>query len=159
MKDKGSFKISTGASSILMIFVMLCLTTFSVLSYVTANADNKMTVKSNANIKAYYRADSEAQEILMKIDAALSQVNSEEAFQQVIDLTNAEINGIAVKSETGSPVFSFEIIINSVNKLDIALEAKYLKEQERAVYDILRYKSFSMIEWESDRIPGGIWEG
>ena len=43
-KEKRSFGLSIGSSSILMVFVVLCLTTFATLSLVSANADYKLDV-------------------------------------------------------------------------------------------------------------------
>lgn len=71
MKQHNSPFPGVGASSILMIFVMLCLTTFGVLSYVTADADRKISTKNAESVENYYKAVSAAQAKLQKIDAEL----------------------------------------------------------------------------------------
>lgn len=71
MKTKRKFKMGVGMSSMLMIFVVLCLTTFAVLSYVTANADAKLTQKAEQKVTAYYTADSEAQRLIGELDGRL----------------------------------------------------------------------------------------
>lgn len=71
MRRKGNFHLGVGASSILMIFVVLCLTTFGVLSYVTANADNKISTKNAETVENYYAATAIAEQKLQKIDEAL----------------------------------------------------------------------------------------
>lgn len=60
-----------GASSVLMIFVVLFLTTFGLLSLVSAQADLRLTRRTAAAAEAYYRADAKAEEILCAVDAAL----------------------------------------------------------------------------------------
>lgn len=71
MKPKNSFFPGAGASSILMIFVVLCLTVFGVLSYVTANADGKISAKNGESVEAYYSADARVQSRLQQIDSVL----------------------------------------------------------------------------------------
>lgn len=71
MKQKNEFHLSIGTSSILMIFVVLCLTTFGVLSYVTANADYKLSQKNADAVTAYYKADTKLNELLKMIDSQL----------------------------------------------------------------------------------------
>lgn len=75
MKQKNELHLSVGTSSILMIFVVLCLTTFGVLSYVTANADYKLSQKNADAVTAYYQADSKANELLKTIDSQLLLAN------------------------------------------------------------------------------------
>jgi hypothetical protein len=70
-KEKNEFHLTVGTSSILMIFVVLCLTTFGVLSFVTANADYKLSNKNAEAVTAYYQADSKANELLKTIDSEL----------------------------------------------------------------------------------------
>jgi hypothetical protein len=71
MKTKGNFQFSVGGASILMIFVVLCLTAFGILSYVTANADSRISEKNAEAVQNYYKADGKIQEGLKQIDAAL----------------------------------------------------------------------------------------
>ncbi len=71
MKQKGNFQFSVGGASILMIFVVLCLTAFGILSYVTANADSRISAKNAEAVQNYYKADGKIQESLKQIDAVL----------------------------------------------------------------------------------------
>lgn len=68
MKEKSGFQIGTGVTSILMIFVILCLTTFGILSYTSVKADLTLTEKNADHVSAYYEAYSKAQERLSQID-------------------------------------------------------------------------------------------
>lgn len=71
MESKNRIPFSVGGSSILMIFVVLCLTTFGILSYVTANADCRISTKNADTVKNYYEAGAEVQARLEQIDSAL----------------------------------------------------------------------------------------
>ena len=54
----------TGGSSLLVIFSILCLTVFAMLSLSTVKADLRMADASVKAIEEYYRADCEAEAIL-----------------------------------------------------------------------------------------------
>ena len=58
---------TVGGSSILTIFAVLCFIVFALLSLSTAKADNILSAKSIAAVDGYYRADTEAEEILARI--------------------------------------------------------------------------------------------
>ncbi len=86
-KSKG-FGMNVGTSSILLIFVTLCLVSFATLSLVSANADRKLSTKVADRTVAYYNACNKVEESIAGIDATLRQVYSqvegpEEYFTQV----------------------------------------------------------------------------
>ena len=65
-KRKMSFT-TVGGSSILTIFAVLCFVVFALLSLSTAKANSKLTDKSIEAMTNYYKADTEAEDILAKI--------------------------------------------------------------------------------------------
>ena len=74
MNKRGKASFSVGASSILAIFVLLCLITFSALSVVSANADYKLTTKAANTVQNYWTANNHAQQVLADIDEMLSSI-------------------------------------------------------------------------------------
>ncbi len=65
LKKKGpQIGLNIGASSILVVFIVLCLVTFAVLSLVSANADYKLSKRVADRTTSYYLATSEAQKQL-----------------------------------------------------------------------------------------------
>ena len=60
--------VSIGGISVLMVFVMLCLTTFGLLTLATARAEMRLTEKNAQSVTAYYASSSRMQEILAQID-------------------------------------------------------------------------------------------
>lgn len=70
MENKKRVQMPTvGGTSLLVIFAVLCLTTFAVLSIATAEANAGRSRISAEAVKAYYDADLEAEEILSRIRA------------------------------------------------------------------------------------------
>lgn len=72
MKEKYKANLGTGASSILMIFVVLCMTTFGILSLVSARADLNLTKANEKAVANYYKADAQAEQELCALDQALT---------------------------------------------------------------------------------------
>ncbi len=58
---------AVGGSSLLVIFTVLCLTLFAVLSLSSVQADGRLSKASGAAVQAYYTADCEAEEILAQL--------------------------------------------------------------------------------------------
>lgn len=69
--------ISIGSNLIILIFGIVTLTTFAVLSFVSANADSKLAKKSEEAVTAYYKADSVGEELLYKTDTMLKAMAEE----------------------------------------------------------------------------------
>ena len=64
IKKSSKAGMSIGASSILIIFIIVCLVTFAVLSLVSAGADYRLSQKVAERNQSYYNATSAAQEKL-----------------------------------------------------------------------------------------------
>ena len=80
--------VSIGMVSILMIFVVLCLTTFATLSFVSARADLKLSKKASDSVSEYYAADSTAETYLAQIASQLETADS--SWQQTVSLSDTK---------------------------------------------------------------------
>lgn len=76
-KSGPEFHVNVGSSSILLIFVILCLISFATLSIVSANADAKLNRRVAERTAAYYEACNQAQEDIASIDRTLAAVYAE----------------------------------------------------------------------------------
>ena len=86
-KNGPEFHVNVGSSSILLIFVILCLISFATLSIVSANADAKLSRRVVERTTAYNQACNPAQEDIASIDSTLAAVyansfDEEEYFWQ-----------------------------------------------------------------------------
>ena len=92
-----------GASSVLMIFVVLCLTTFGILSLVSAQADLRLTRKSQETVSAYYTADARTEALIAALDTALleacGQAVTQEEYTARIDALLADIAEAALQDD------------------------------------------------------------
>lgn len=71
MASRKSYGANVGSSSILLIFILLCLVSFAALSIVSANADMKLSDKVVSRTTSYYEACNLAEEELSMLDSTL----------------------------------------------------------------------------------------
>ena len=72
MAEKSSRnKVSIGASSLILIFIVLCMATFGLLSLSSAQGDLKLARRNADAVKGYYEADNKGQQWLKGVDEVL----------------------------------------------------------------------------------------
>jgi hypothetical protein len=76
-------RMGVGASSILLILVVVSLTLFASLALIQARADATLTEKTAVSTAAYYEADARAQGVLAALDDVLKQGISPESLDGV----------------------------------------------------------------------------
>ena len=106
--------IGAGGLSILAIFVVLCLTTFAALSFMTARADRTLSRKAADAARAYYAANTQAERRL----AELIELAAED------DWTGAlERAGFSVEAADGEAVVRYRVPAGETKELcaEIAL--------------------------------------
>ena len=72
-------KINIGLTSLILIFIILCLATFSLLSLSSARGDQSLAVSA---VTEYYRADAEGEKWLKQADAILQKEMTKKAMDQ-----------------------------------------------------------------------------
>lgn len=109
-----------GGCSLLIIFAVLCLTVFALLGFSTVQANKRLADISAQAVSDYYRADSQAEEILAR-------------------LRTGEIpDGVTEKNH----IYSFRCIISPTQAL--------LVEVQEENWKILRWQTISPIQWQPD---------
>lgn len=123
--------LSNGITSIVMIFMLLCLITFAVLALVSARADLKYSEQTADRRKAYYEAELRANQKLKDIDAdLLEQYNRGEMI--------------------GGEQICFSEVIDEVSVLEVELRVCNPHEEGGELYKIERWQTVSGKEWEPD---------
>lgn len=148
-KKQSSFS-SIGITSLVLIFVMLCLLTFSVLSLVTARADLRLSQKNAERTSAYYDAENRANDILLSVISCIEEYkNSPDAsvfYQKLRERLDGQ-NGILF---TGADSLEYEVLLDKEQLLSVSLEISYETYDDGSHYRILAWNTVSTHEWESD---------
>lgn len=144
MKEKKSFHIGIGITSMLMIFVVLCLTTFGILSYTSANAEYKLTENNSNYVKSYYDGYSTCAKAIARLDAIIYNTRKTEKnnTEEYYDAIEKEIDNISVENCSfdlmrNEDEFLLNIISNIANEQQFILEVKINKENDSARYNVL----------------------
>lgn len=124
---KQTFGINIGSSSMLMIFVTLCLISFAALSIVSANADKSLSEKIAVRTAAYYEACNSAEESLAGIDKLLQEqyaaAPDKDAYFEVV-----------------GPGISYEIAISETQALYVEISFLYPQTDEDTYYRITSWQ-------------------
>lgn len=131
MNDKRSFlPPAVGISSLLVIFAVLCITVFALLSMSTVRADGRLSESSAKAVEGYYEADFAAEEILARLRAG------------------EQPEGIVY--ENG--IYTYACPISETQALLVEVKV------EGSEYTVLRWQARSTAEWElDDSLP--VWAG
>lgn len=114
MDKKLKMSLGLGGPSIIMIFVILCLTTLGVLSLTTANADWKLTTKNANFLTSYYDADSAVEAWLADVDATLKSGKKLDSNTLSIPVSSLQDLVVVIKvNGTNYKVISQKLVPNS----------------------------------------------
>lgn len=132
MKDKErSFSPPTiGGSSLLVIFAVLCLTVFALLSLSTVQSDGRLSDKTLETTVGYYEADSKAEEILSTLRCGFIP------------------DGV---TQNGSE-YTFSVPITDTQALEVDVTVN------GSDYRILRWQTVSTVDWQADESLS-VWLG
>lgn len=111
-KKNTSFGVNVGTSSLLLVFVILCLVSFATLSIVSANADKKLSTKVSDRSSEYYLACNQAEEKLMNIDKTLK------------DLYDSGLSRNEFLEQAGNNI-DFAIPVSDMQTLHIVADIQY----------------------------------
>ena len=148
---------TSGLSLLLLIFLSLCLVTFSLLSVSESSADRKLSEKAAQHTTDYYHALSEANEILAKIDDALSGYVKDaassdtpaktylEACASITDLL-PDVSWKRTDPDTG--MISFQT--TDRQRLQCELAVRWPSTADDTLYEVTRQQAVNTSDWTPD---------
>ena len=148
--------VGIGSTSILMVFVVLCLTTFSVLSYSSANSTRKFSEKTAEQTVYYNLANTEANERLAEIDLFLYNLPSNAELYNSGMANIIKLDGVILKENYDYFIVSFRVSITEMSSLNVELAVPFSPQDER--YSITKWSTESEMFNYADQ-PGNIWDG
>ena len=84
-------RVSIGTSSLILIFIILSLTVFGLLSLSSAGSDWKLAQKNAEAVKGYYEADSLAVEFAAMVEEVLSRYSRQTDDEEYLRLVKEEL--------------------------------------------------------------------
>lgn len=150
--------VNIGSSSMLVIFVVLCLVTFATLSLASAKNDYDYS-RTIADRRAdYYTACDTAQKMLNSIDSTLADVydnmdDHDDYFTSAkYALAGLEMDqvDISMNFSSAEPTVTYVIPINDTQSLQISLVLKDSASLDEGYYTITQWQTINTEEWTSD---------
>lgn len=178
-KKKSAPFVNIGSSSLLVIFMVLCLVTFATLSLSSAQSDYKFSERLADRRTAYYTASNQAEEILGSVDAVLARTYGDSrstyfstAQERLSELTlktqsedgTSSSENNAAKSQnnpageitleldfhTEIPSISYTVPVNEKQALSVILDVMPADQTADGFYCIQQWKVVSTQEWNGD---------
>ncbi len=128
MSKKTQLKLNIGLSSILLIFVVLCLVSFAILSLVSSNADKILSLKMLERNTTYYNACNQ-----FEADCALLYDSLSNAYSNSIDAND-------YYHLLGESNHTYVYTLSDLQTLEITVEYIYPPSSGGALYKILSRK-------------------
>lgn len=149
---------TSGLPLLILIFVSLCLVTFSLLSISESKADETLGEKAAARTTAYYKANTKAQQLLGKIDEQLAEylrhVQSDAAAAQKANYYGAcsQITDAIPESswDADAHTISFAVTITDSQQLFAVLAIDFPEQDTDTLYHIMAWEIVNMQDWAPD---------
>lgn len=154
MEKKKQPVVTMGTSSILVIFIILCLVTFAMLSLASSKASLTYAEKIAGRTSDYYTACNQGEELLAEIQTALTEIPAEAPAQYYRDAYKAlqHIEGVRAElpEPSQAPVISYQIPVNEDFILDCRLEVTFPRQLQDPLCRIISWKEVSVKDWKPD---------
>lgn len=160
--------VNIGSSSLLIVFVVLCLATFAILSLSSAKSDYSLSERLAEHKGHYYEASSKAETILEQIDTILADTAGTasesrlsgsprdflaspyaEAVIEALDSTQIADTNISCKRADNNLTVSYQVPLEKQQLLDIELAVTDYTKHE-TYYEIQKWQVISTDTWKSD---------
>lgn len=156
-KDKNnSYFTAIGSSSLLVVFLVLCLVTFAILSLSSAKSDYSFTERLAEHKSSYYEASSKAEGVLADIDQSLEDTYRETSMSQeeylealTLKFLTSSVIPLSYSTESGEPIISYNIPADERQTLFVELKVTDPMENPY-YYEILTWQLMPSNTWESD---------
>lgn len=145
-------KVNIGASSLILIFIVLCLAVFGLLSLSSARGDMALAERNVQAVTRYYEADNKGQQWLREVDRILMEEMAADTDSGQCSLKIKERLGDIYDREKG--IITTDIPMERGQSLHIELMLLCGKER----YEIKSWYVYDSDEYEIDNsMP--VWDG
>lgn len=162
--SRSEYRVGPGASSLLLIFVSVCLTTIGILTLISAITDTRLSERSNVYVTSYYEAAARAQREIGVIDGQLLDARKQaagdvEAYASLVEALVGNQVPMTVNrvDDEGMSIIVF-VPMNDDNHVEVELYVPLDFDSPR--YELVRHVTVNTAEWlpEADLELFGIFE-
>ena len=148
MKKKNRMILNTGTTSLILIFAVLALVVFALLSLSSANVQWKLSRKMAERTTQYYEGENEASEILYQVGNMLDQLAGEYSREDfLIQAKEAAENTEGLQWKDGKICWQTEI--SDKQQLSVAVIPSYPGQKGEAAWRLDCWKLETTGQWEN----------
>lgn len=143
--------ISVGTTTLVLIFVLLCLLTFSVLSLVSARANMRLSQKSADRTTAYYEAENTSSDILIQVTEAVQKylnISDEDTFFKNVRTELDGKNGIRF---TDDETLTWTVSLTENQYLRAEVQISFQPFSNGNHYRIIAWNTYTDYDWGTDQ--------
>lgn len=154
MKKRNSI-VTLGMTSLFLIFSVLCMVIFSLLSLNTSRSDRSMSEQTLLQTQKYYEACSTAAQLCLEIEDHLvftyqSTENKEDFYKQLDFFQIDSLNQFTFDWNEETSQLSFEIPYSDTQALTVTLHVLYPYAEHDVFLNISSWKTIVIGEWNPD---------
>lgn len=146
--------MGVGYVSVMLIFAVICLTVFAVMSFRAASANDGFNVRSGDYLKEYYAADSAAKSRLAELDGIAKSAAESGFFEEEFEAAAETIEGVTLTRIANGYSANWAVKINDRQELAISVEFT-----SGGGCEITRWQSRTVSTEDSSDSHLGVWDG
>ena len=146
--------MGVGYVSVMLIFAVICLTVFAVLSFSAANANDGFNVRSGEYLKEYYAADSAAKSQLAELDGIAKTAAESGFFEEEFETAAGALDGITLKRIMNGYSAVWTEKIN--DRQELSVEVSFTSD---GGCEITRWQSRTIPSGDSSESHLSVWDG
>lgn len=146
--------MGVGYVSVMLIFAVICLTVFAVMSFRAASANDGFNVRSGDYLKEYYAADSAAKSRLAELDGIAKSAAESGFFEEEFEAAAETIEGVTLTRIANGYSANWAVKINDRQELAISVEFT-----SDGGCEITRWQSRTVSTEDSSDSHLGVWDG
>lgn len=148
LKTNKSLNMGIGAPSLLVIFLVLSLVSFSVLSYASARADHRRMKNFEDRTTAYYNACNAAETEIAAISARLDSLDVKTGADAFYQEAQEQLASYTADKHTQELSFSKEM--TDAQSLFVTLKLVYTQNPNEKRYKITQWQVIQTEDWQPD---------
>lgn len=151
--------VGVGYISIMLIFTVICLTIFAVLSFQAAYSNNRLSERGVEFTRQYYAADMQAKKILSQLDLKAAEITGGFDFTGEFVAAAQEISGGSAQKtvQNGVECVRVEFTAPVNDRVSLSVSVLFRSAWSEKRYEILGWKT-TTTDISDDSRPN-VWNG
>lgn len=145
--------IGVGYVSVMLVFAVICLTIFAVLSFKAAMSTDSFNDRSGDFMRQYYAADTSAKKTLSQLNDCAYEAKNTGFFEEAFEDGVQSMEGVDIRAVPRGFSVSYTVAINERQELLVNLVFDY-----NGKYTVEQWKSQDTYEEDSNSHLG-VWDG